>query len=202
MAQALMNEGFSVVLIDTDWENIVLCRMAGMPAIYGSALAKKTREEIDYGGLGRLLAMTANNAVNALTCSHFLEDFGRQEVYQLSFSVARDSRHEAIPQEQHGRLLFGKEFDFFRLNNAFASNPKIKVTKLTKEFDYQAYLSEYGETAILLFVLKPNRSIEVCTVDSPAVPTAGDVLISIIRRVQGSLVPTQELHADRKQISP
>ncbi|MGB5684911.1 MAG: cation:proton antiporter [Candidatus Electrothrix sp.] len=201
MAQALMNEGFSVVLIDTDRENIALSRMAGMPAIYGSALAKKTREEIDYGGLGRMLAMTANNAINALTCLHFLEDFGRQEVYQLSLPpVEQDSRHEAIPQEQHGRLLFGEGLDFFRLNDVFGRDPKIKLTKLTKEFDYQAFTSEYGETAIVLFILKPNRSIEVCTVDSPADPVAGDVLISIIQQTQQSLVPIQALYSDEGQV--
>jgi hypothetical protein len=201
MAGAIMNEGFSVVLIDTDRENIALSRMAGMPAIYGSALAKKTREEIDYGGLGRMLAMTANDAVNALTCSHFLEDFGRQEVYQFSFPVEQDSRHEAIPQEHHGRLLFGEGLNFARLNDAFGSDPKIKLTKLTKEFDYQAFTSEYGETAIVLFVLKPNRTIEVCTVDSPANPAAGDVLISIIQQTQRILVPTQTLHSDGEHVS-
>ncbi|MCI5189350.1 MAG: hypothetical protein D3919_01150 [Candidatus Electrothrix sp. AW5] len=191
MAQAIMKEGFSVVLIDTDRENVALSRMAGMPALYGNALAKKTREEIDYGGLGRMLAMTANDAVNALTCAHFMEDFGRQEVYQLSFPpVEQDSRHKAIPQEQHGRLLFGEGLDFFRLNHAFGSDPTIKLTKLTKEFDYQAFMSEYNNAAIVLFVLKPNHSIEVCTVDSPVDPVAGDVLISIVPQTQQAVAPT------------
>jgi hypothetical protein len=196
MALALMKQGFSVLLIDTDRENIFRCRMAGLPSIYGNALAKKTREEIDYGGLGRMVAMTANNAVNALTCSHFMEDFGRQEVYQLPFPpVKQDSRHEEIPQEQHGRLLFGEGFDFFRLNDVVGSDPKIKLTELTSEFDYQAFLSEYGKTALVLFVLKPNRSIEVCTIDSPADPVAGDVLVSIVQQKQQSLVPTQILRS-------
>jgi NhaP-type Na+/H+ or K+/H+ antiporter len=202
MALALMNEGFSVLLIDTDRDNIFRCRMAGLPSIYGNALAKKTREEIDYGGLGRMFAMTANNAVNALTCSHFLEDFGRQEVYQLSFPpVKQDSRHEEIPQEQHGRLLFGQGLDFFRLNDVFGSDPKIKLTELTKEFDYQNFLSKYGETAILLFVLKPNRTIEICTVDSPADPVAGDVLVSIIQQTQQRLASTQIVRSDEEQVA-
>jgi hypothetical protein len=131
-----------------------------------------------------------------------LEDFGRQEVYQLSFPpVEEDSRHEAIPQEQHGRLLFGDGLDFFRLNDVFGRDPKIKLTKLTKEFDYQAFTSEYGETAIVLFVLKPNRSIEVCTVDSPADPVAGDVLISIIQQTPRSLVPIQTSHLEEEQVA-
>ena len=147
-----------------------------------------------------MLAMTANDAVNALTCSHFLEDFGRQEVYQLSFPVDQESRHEVIPQEQHGRLLFGEGLDFARLNEAFGSDPKIKLTRLSKEFDYQAFKAEYGEAAIVLFVLKPNRSLEVCTVDSPADPVDGDVLISIIQRTQQGLVPAQELRPVEAQV--
>ncbi|MCW5212683.1 hypothetical protein VU04_07205, partial [Desulfobulbus sp. TB] len=139
------------------------------------------------------------DAINALTCSHFMEDFGRQEVYQLSFpAVEEDSRHEAIPQEQHGRLLFGEGLDFFRLNDIFGSDPKIKLTELTEEFDYQAFMSEYNNAAIVLFVLKPNRSIDVCTVDSPTEPVTGDVLISIVPQTQQSLVPIQTLHSEQE----
>jgi hypothetical protein len=199
MAQALQNEGFSVLLIDTDWGNISRCRMIGLPSIYGNALAKKTREEIDYGGLGRMFAMTANNAVNALTCAHFLEDFGRQEVYQLPFPVKQNGRQEILPQEQHGRLLFGDGLGFSRLNNAFGSDPKVKLTKLSKEFDYQAFRAKYGESAIMLFVLKPNRAIEVCTLDNPADPVAGDVLVSIIQQTRQDLVPIQTLETNGQQ---
>jgi len=86
VAKALHDEGCRVLLIDTDWENLSQCRMAGLPCLYGSALAEAAREEIDYTGLGRMLAVTSNNEVNSLACLHYAEDFGRQEVYQLPFS--------------------------------------------------------------------------------------------------------------------
>ncbi|CAK8717443.1 hypothetical protein GKODMF_09035 [Candidatus Electrothrix gigas] len=90
----------------------------------------------------------------------------------------------------HPDQLFGEGLDFFRLNHAFGSDPTIKLTKLTKEFDYQAFMSEYNNAAIVLFVLKSNHSIEVCTVDSPVDPVAGDVLISIVPQTQQAVVPT------------
>jgi len=57
IAQLLRNEGCLVLLVDTDWDNICRARMADLPCIYGSALAERTREEIDFSGLGRLLAL-------------------------------------------------------------------------------------------------------------------------------------------------
>ncbi|GIW44694.1 MAG: sodium:hydrogen antiporter [Candidatus Binatia bacterium] len=177
MAEALMQEGCAVLLVDTKWDNIRQCRMAGLPCIYGNALAERTREEIDFGGLGRLLAVTPNNEVNVLVCLRYREDFGRKEVYHLAFPSDKQGRHEVIPWEHHGRILFGKDMDFARLSEAFRANPKIFSTKLTQEFDFQAFRDHQGKNAILLFVRKPDGSFEVCTADDPIEPQPGDTLL-------------------------
>jgi CPA1 family monovalent cation:H+ antiporter len=180
MAHALKNEGCPVLLVDTDWENICLARMAGLPCIHGSALARHTREDIDYSGLGRLLAVTSNNEVNALACEFYRDDFGRQQVYQLPFPTQKQGRHELIPKGQHGRLLFAKELDYSRLSEEFGRNPKLRTTKLTKEFDFRAFKAEHGESTIVLFVIKPNGVVQVATVDGQLAPVAGDLVISVV----------------------
>jgi hypothetical protein len=181
LAHALDSEGCPVFLIDTNWENISQTRMAGLPCLYGSALAERTREEIDFTGLGRMLALTSNNAVNSLACLRYAEDFGRQEVYQLPFSPAKEGRHEVIPLEHRGRLLFGQELAFAQLSEMMGNQPKVKKTKLTKEFNYKAFQALHGNTVIPLFVLKPDGSVQVFTVNGFAEPEPGDLVFSIVR---------------------
>jgi NhaP-type Na+/H+ or K+/H+ antiporter len=180
MADALRTEGCPVVLIDTDWENICEARMAGLRCLFGSALADSTREEVDFGGLGRLLAVTSNNEVNALACMRYIDDFGRQEVYQLPFPTAKVGRHEVVPLEHRGRFLFGKELTFAGLSEAFGNLPVVKKTRLTDEFDYNAFRYKHADGAIPLFIMKPNGTLQICTVDGPVMPQAGDMLFSVL----------------------
>jgi NhaP-type Na+/H+ or K+/H+ antiporter len=177
MARALLSEECTVLLIDTNWEDVRACRMVGLPCVYGSALAERTREEIDFSGLGRLLAVTSNNEVNALACVRYIEDFGRKEVYQLPIPAGNMGRHEDMPRELRGRILFGKEWTFAKLTAACGDDPQIRRTKLTQEFDYPAFCAGHGAGALLLFVRRPNGSVIVCTAEESIQPQPGDTLI-------------------------
>lgn len=181
LAVALKEEGCPVFLIDSDWENIRRSRMSGLPCLYGSALAEQTHEEIDFSGIGKLLAVTSNNEVNSLACLHFAEEFGKQEVYQLPFSAAKEGRHEVVPMSHRGRLLFGPELSHAPLTELMQGQPRVKKTKLTKEFDYGSFRAEHGEAASPLFVLKPNGTVLVCTVKGLPDPRPGDLILSIVR---------------------
>jgi NhaP-type Na+/H+ or K+/H+ antiporter len=180
LAEALKSENCGVFLIDTDWDNISACRMAGLPCYYGSALAERTREEVELSGLGRMLALTENNAVNSLACLRYAEDFGRQEVYQLPFATAPDGRHAAVAPEHRGRLLFGKEMTADRIAPWIARPPGIKKTRLSKEFDFQAFQAQHGKAALVLFVLKPDGTLHIGTAAANLEPKAGDLVMWIL----------------------
>ena len=48
-----------MLLIDTNYRNIAVARMAGLPTYCASIVSEYVAEEIDLGGIGRLLAMTS-----------------------------------------------------------------------------------------------------------------------------------------------
>jgi len=175
IAALLRNEGCVVLLVDTVWENICQARIAGLPCIHGNVLAERTREEIDFSGLGRLLAITSNNEVNALACGRYLDDFGRQQVFQLPFPIEKH-----VGRYEHGRLLFGQELNFSRLRDSFESKFELTKTKLTEESSFQDFQNQYGNIAIPLFVINPNGLIQICTADRNANPVIGDLVISLV----------------------
>ncbi|MGE3820460.1 MAG: hypothetical protein AB7I30_13680, partial [Isosphaeraceae bacterium] len=138
-------------------------------------------EEIDFNGMGKLLAVTSNNEVNSLACLRYAEEFGRQEVYQLPFSAAKEGRHEVVPLDHRGRLLFDPRLTFAPLTEMMSGQPRVKKTRLTREFDYADFRAEHGEAAFPLFVLKPNGAVLVCTVNGIPDPRPGDLILSIVR---------------------
>ena len=83
LAQAVQREGLTVLLADTNWENLAAARLEGLPTYHGNVLSEEARDELELTGIGRLVALTPNQEVNALAAMHFIEFFGRSEVYQV-----------------------------------------------------------------------------------------------------------------------
>jgi hypothetical protein len=80
VARVLQEEGYEVLLVDTDRRNISATRLAGLPAFYASILSDSALDEIELGGIGRLLALTSNDEANSLAALHFIPAFGRSDV--------------------------------------------------------------------------------------------------------------------------
>ena len=66
LALTVKNCGFPVVLVDTNFRNVSEARMAGLTAECARILSEHVQEEIDLSGIGRLVALTPNDEVNAL----------------------------------------------------------------------------------------------------------------------------------------
>ncbi len=180
LAKALHDEGCPVCLVDTDWENIGLTRMAGLPCLYGSALVEATHEQIDFAGLGRMLAVTSNNEVNSLACLRYADEFGKQESYQLTIPEAKKGLHEQIPLEHRGRILFHFDLTFAQLSEMLRGNFSIKKTKLTKEFGFPEFQAEHGSAAMPLLLVRPDGTVQVWTTDATLDPKPDDLIISIV----------------------
>lgn len=177
IAVALGQEKIPVLIVDSDRESILRTKMASIPAHHGSILADDTLEELDFGDMGRLLALTPNNEVNSLACLRYIEVFGRREVYQLPFIPTNVGIHETISVDQRGRLLFAPEMTYSRITALFGHKPVIKSTRLTREFSYQDFQAMHGAKVQPLFLIKENRQLVVITADSPPTPQAGQTLI-------------------------
>lgn len=180
MAQALKEEGCPVLLVDSDVDSIRQARMQGLPTYRGSILAQRTLDEIDYGGLARLLAVSADAATNALACLRYREVFGRGELYQLpSESLGHGSENEAS-RHLAGRLLFGPSCTYAWLQERSGKVPTIRKTRLTESFSYSDLLATHQSRIVPLFLLKPGGSLLVFTSDRRRDPVAGDLIISLI----------------------
>ena len=92
------------LLIDTDPYNVTRAIAGGLTARRMSVLAKEAEHDLDLRGIGRLLAFTSNDEVNALATARFARVFGRREVFQLAPSKGRAGA-SSVPEEYLGRLV-------------------------------------------------------------------------------------------------
>ncbi len=56
----------------------------------------------------------------------------------------------------------------------------LKTTKLSEEFDFEAFVAMYGEGAVPLFLITPGRELLTFCTDKRPTPRADHTLISLI----------------------
>lgn len=179
LAGVLQQAGFRVVLVDTRYEHVQQARAQGLTVIYADILSEHVLNTVDFGELGSFLALTPNHDVNALAVTHFREVFGREHVFQLPTSAGRPAREERALDSFAGRSLFGANCTYDDLDEALDRGAALKVTRLTGEFDYQAFQKHYGDRVRLLAVIQGQR-LSLATANTVPAPKPGHAVVCLL----------------------
>ncbi len=179
LATLLQDKGLRVLLVDSNRDNINAARMEGLSTYVGSVLAEYAIAEMRLGGIGRLLALTPNDWVNTLAVQRFIGVFGRANCYQLPPREAQRGK-PAVHKHLHGRWLFAEDLTSTELERRFAAGAAFKATSLSEEFDYEAFRSHYGESAVPLFAISDAGRLTVISADAAPSPRPGQTLVSLV----------------------
>ena len=181
LAELIQQQGFKVLLVDTNWTHAAAARQEGLNVHYGNVLDERAMDDLDLDGVGRFLALTPNDEVNALAALHFGEVFDRKEVYQLPSAGASQGRQaQLMPQHLRGRFLFAPDATHDAIANRIRSGATFKKTSLTPEFGYDRFKQQHGENALPLFAIKDSGDLTVFAAKDTTVPKAGHTLISLV----------------------
>jgi NhaP-type Na+/H+ or K+/H+ antiporter len=180
IAKSLHEEGIQVLLVDTNYTHVAAAKMHGLAAECISILQEHVREQVDLGGIGRLLAMTANDEVNSMAVREYTHDFGRANVYQLTPWDDQAGQRSSIAEHLRGRLLFDKELHYDELVDRMQRGAQIKKTRLTDEYSFEDFRERYGDSAGVLFVLDKAKALKIQTTTDPLSPLSGDLLVALI----------------------
>lgn len=204
LARSLKEESLAVLVVDTNREHVAAARLDGLNTYYGSVLSEAAMEEIDFAGLGRLLALTPNDEVNFLAALHFREHFGRSEVYQLPRGPGSQKPRHAVAQQFHGRFLFGEGLDWECLEERLHAGATLKKTRLSKEFTYAKFVERHGRDAVPLYVISGKGQVQFATLDKPLAPLPGQTLAYLVDAGPKAGEPPLEGRAavDRKDVGP
>jgi hypothetical protein len=117
LADQLRQLDVPVMIVDTSWPRLSLARQAGIATYHGEILAEATEERLELGQFQVLVATTDSEAYNALVCSEFAPEFGRDAVYQLGGS-GDDEDHRSLPEALRGRAMFASGAGVAEISNA------------------------------------------------------------------------------------
>lgn len=179
IAKALQDLGFRTMLVDTNWHNIQIGTEEGLNTHYGNALSEHMLENLDLSGIGRMLAMTANNEINSLASLHFPEVFSRAEVYQLSTNEPMNEQ-DTGPQHLRGRFLFEEDLTYNRIVEMLSEGATVEIFKLNNDFPASKYMDVYDERAIPLFVVDERGQLLINTADIGIIPQDGQTVVSLV----------------------
>ena len=176
LARKLRDMDVPVMIADPNWNHIAEARLSEVPVFYGDILSEEAHHSIDPKRFSTLIAVTDNDAYNSLVCTDFAPELGRSHVYQLGRG-ADQSKRMSLNFTLGGRPLTEEGVDFRTLRERHWQGWTFQATKLTEEFDYDAYLNSRAEEAIVLLWVKPTGKL-VFAAGATGTPSTDDRIIS------------------------
>ncbi|MGE3800811.1 MAG: cation:proton antiporter [Candidatus Kapaibacterium sp.] len=163
IGKALQEVGFRVLLVDTNMANVSAAKNMGLFSSHGSVLSEYILDKIELEGIGRMLALTSNDEVNALAALYFTERFGRSEVYQLPPSDKNRAQRSSVPQNLRGRILFTPDATYEYFEENFEAGAVIQSTLFTDKYNFDDFMAEHANSVVPLFVIGSDLTLQAFT---------------------------------------
>jgi len=196
-SKAIQEAGFRVLVIDSNYEATKKVRMAGVPSLTASVTSDYVTEEVDFSGLGRLVAVTTNDQVNSLACIGFSHALGRSNVFQLKPVDRDETERKSFSSELTGRQLFNGHVTSVTLREMQLVGAVVKVTQIKEEYSIEDFRKHYGENAINLFIIREDGRLDV-VVEETAKPGVGDRVVSYVVEPAGQLDEWEEREKEKE----
>lgn len=182
LAKVLMNEGFSVRLVDTNPENVFAAKMDGLPADRRNILSNQVLREMVFDDIGRVLCVTPNDNVNSLAVLHLQQYFSKDKVFQIACKGMQTGDEKRKRSDLlRGRILFNNSITFFDVQRMILEGYSFKKTSLTEQFTFEHYLEEHGEDTIPMFVMSDPGAIRILTSEEEFKPKPGESVICLVK---------------------
>ncbi|MBB5351236.1 CPA1 family monovalent cation:H+ antiporter [Haloferula luteola] len=153
VAKALHDDGHRVMLLDTNYSNIAASKLMGLEAHRANILSEFAEEELDFNGIGSLVAGTPNDEVNSIAAQRFIHQFGRAHVWQLAPSDHSAHHRTATSSEIRVQNCFTGAPGHPRLQQLAHSGAVVKKSHLTEKFGFEDFQKTYADSsAIVLFL--------------------------------------------------
>lgn len=202
LAKTFVNLEIPVTIADTSWHRLRLARLANVPIYYGEILSEVTEHRFDLQSFGTLLAVTGNEAYNALVCSEFAPEIGRSNVYQLGAAESDDPH--GLSFTVRGSTLFQSGISLDELLKRHFAGWTFQRTKLSEKFGLDDYLKERDEEAETLFVLRKSGVLAFATGVGRPKCQPGDTIVAYVRKRSddATVTPGEEPKAEEPSPIP
>ena len=154
VALEVQEHGFRVLLVDTNQDHVNSAERAGLEVFHGNVLSDSLEDEVDFAGIGRLLAMTPNREVNVLAGEHYQHRFGTQSIFSLQHG--NDGSNMDIPEHRGGRQLFEHRATYDVIEQLYKEGAHVMTITVNQPQALKPYLEE---SVMPMFVLQDDKTL-------------------------------------------
>jgi len=178
LAKMIQELKIPVILSDTSWHHLRSARMTGINTHHGEILSVYSEEHLELNAISHLLAATANDAYNALVCTRFAPEFGRNHVFQLPHLEKHEVERKSLARTIRGRIAFSENASYENFMRGYYQGWMFRKTLLSETFTYQQFLESKNPESILIAVIEPKGEIKFYPLEENVKARTGDTIIS------------------------
>ena len=180
LADSLKKSNIPVIIVDSSWQNLSLARKADVPFYRGDMLSEQTEHHLDTIPYDYLLAITEDHAYNSLTCTTFLPEYGRTNVFKISPYTYFDNGYSSgVVSKVGGRILFDRKFSLDDLIQKVEEGFVFRQTTLTEKYGLKQYLRDKDNETVFLYLIRPSGVLKFFSEEMRTVPSVGDKIVSL-----------------------
>lgn len=177
LAAKLKEFELPVMVADTSWRRLKPARLADIPTYYGELLSEVTEHHLDLNRYGYLLAVSGNEAHNALISTDLAPELGRAAIYQVNARGKDEEDRQALSYTLQGRTFLHSGAPLDELLRRHYSGWVYQRTRLSEEYPPEKYLEDlHKEAEIVLTVRKGVLSF--ASREAPVKPEIGDIVLA------------------------
>jgi len=177
LAQALKEKDVPVMIVDSVWHRLRPARLAGVKVYYGEILSEASEQQLEFSDYNYLFAATDNDAYNALVCSHFAAEMGRNRVFQLPDTSVEEPDPKRLPRTVRGLIMPGERAWFEELMSNWYRGWTFQKTLLSEEFSFEDFQAASPEGGLPVAAVKADGGVQLNSPEQPLKPKPGDTVI-------------------------
>lgn len=179
LAAKLKEMKIPVMVADASWRRLRPARLADLETYYGEILSEVTEHHLDLNRFGVLLALSGNEAYNALVCTDLAPELGRAAIYQLSSRGKDEDDRLALSFTLQGRTFLHSGASLDELLRRHYAGWFYQRTRLTEEYPPEKYLEDLDEDAEIVLIIR-KEGLLIASREAPLQPELGDIALAYL----------------------
>ena len=168
-----------VLIADASWRRLKPARLANIPTYYGEILSEVTEHHVDLNRFGYVLAISGNEAHNALVSTDLAPEMGRAAIFQVNARGKDDEDKQALSYTLQGRTFLHSAAPLDELLRRHYSGWVFQKTKISDAYSPHDYKRDAGEDHEIVAIIRKGV-LMFASREAPISPEIGDTVLAYV----------------------
>lgn len=179
LAAKLKELEIPVMVADASYRRLKPARLADIQTYYGEILSEVTEHHLDLNRFGYLLALSGNEAHNALVSTDLAPELGRAAIFQVNAKGKDEENRQALSYTLQGKTFLHSATPLDELLRRHYGGWIYQRTKLSEEYPPERYKKDLDPLAEIVLVIRKG-ALMFASRETPLTLEIGDLALAYI----------------------